>query len=477
MSPQIQEFVSTYVKALDESNAAIFAGAGLSQPAGFVNWKELLRSIAAELSLDVDKEHDLISVAQYHKNERGSRAKLNQLLIEEFTSTASATENHKILCRLPIDAYWTTNYDRLIERSLEAVGKTPDVKITPENLAHNVPKRDAIVYKMHGDVGHPDKAVLTKDDYESYNSARQLFTTKLQGDLISKTFLFIGFSFDDPNLEYILSRIRLLLGENQRPHYCFFKRAIRSDFGSDAEFHYAQIKQELRVKDLRRFSINALLVDSYGEITATLREVEKRFRRMRVFISGSCVEFDPWTPDEGTKFVNLLTKKFLRNGFRIVSGFGVNIGTAVINGALEFIHTTNYRHIDDRLILRPFPQFPPAGKTLAECWTEYRQNLVSEIGIAIFLFGNKKDETGRTVPSDGMLEEFELCKAAGVLPIPVGVTGNVSQTLATEVLKNFNAIFPEWPDIEPLLRETTTEKNIDRLSDQIIKIAKRIKGV
>ncbi|WP_237391486.1 hypothetical protein [Bacillus cereus] len=36
-SPKINEFIRTYVKAIEGSNAAVFAGAGLSQPAGHVN--------------------------------------------------------------------------------------------------------------------------------------------------------------------------------------------------------------------------------------------------------------------------------------------------------------------------------------------------------------------------------------------------------------------------------------------------------
>ena len=90
---------------------------------------------------------------------------------------------------------------------------------------------------MHGDISLPHEAVLTKDDYENYNNKRQLFTTALQGDLVSKTMLFIGFSFDDPNLEYILSRIRILLGQNQRTHYCFMKQVQRDDFKEESDFY------------------------------------------------------------------------------------------------------------------------------------------------------------------------------------------------------------------------------------------------
>ena len=240
---------------------------GLSIPAGLVNWKDLLKDIARDIGLDVNKEEDLVTVAQFHVNERGGRHRINQALIDEFSKRARSTENHKLLAALPIKTYWTTNYDVLIEDSLRAARKTPDIKITVNNLATTVPRRDAVVYKMHGDISQPDKAVVTKDDYESYESTRHLFSTALQGDLVSKTFLFIGFSFNDPNLSYILSRIRLLLGENRREHYCLLRKVQRKDFTKSADFQYALAKQELQVKDLKRYGIMGLLVDDCTRIT------------------------------------------------------------------------------------------------------------------------------------------------------------------------------------------------------------------
>lgn len=50
------------------------------------------------------------------------------------------------------------------------------------------PKRDAVVYKMHGDVDHPQEAVLNRDDYESYGQKHLGFVNALVGDLTGKTF-------------------------------------------------------------------------------------------------------------------------------------------------------------------------------------------------------------------------------------------------------------------------------------------------
>ena len=161
--------IRNLVKELQADNLAIFAGAGLSKPAGFVDWKNLLREVAEELDLDIEKESDLVTLAQYHVNsKRNNRAKINQVIIDEFSKDISITENHRILARLPISTYWTTNYDNLIEKSLSEIRKVVDIKHEPIQLLTSLRKRDVVIYKMHGDYLHPTKAIIIKDDYEKY---------------------------------------------------------------------------------------------------------------------------------------------------------------------------------------------------------------------------------------------------------------------------------------------------------------------
>ena len=183
MDREIELFIRDFLKEVREDNAAIFAGAGLSAPAGYVNWRDLLRPIAEELNLDIEQEHDLVAVAQYHCNEnRGNRHVLNQTLIEQLTVGAAPTINHQILARLPISTYWTTNYDNLIETALKDAGKIADIKYATEHLATTRARRDAVVYKMHGDVANPHHAVLIKDDYEQYHLKRGAFINSTLSD-------------------------------------------------------------------------------------------------------------------------------------------------------------------------------------------------------------------------------------------------------------------------------------------------------
>ncbi|MCY3804001.1 MAG: SIR2 family protein [Gammaproteobacteria bacterium] len=432
-------FVQDLTKELREENLAIFAGAGLSVSAGFVNWSELLKPIAEELNLDIEREvTDLISLVQYHCNVNGgNRSKLNQLLIDQFCGSAKITTNHEILARLPINTFWTTNYDNLIETALSDSGKVPDVKHTNNQLVHTKRKRDAVIYKMHGDANHPSEAVLTKDDYEKYHVDMQPFLGALTGDLISRTFLFLGFSFTDPNLDYILSRVRVSFRKNQRQHNCILRTVNREPEESEADFEYRKRKQELFIQDLLRFGIKTLLVDEYSEVTDILHEIEKLYRRKTVFISGAAHEYSPYNRDCACQFVYKLSQDLVKSDFRIVSGFGLGIGSSVITGVLNHVYMSSRGKTEDHLVLRPFPQDHAHGGDLAALWTDYRKDMIVHTGIALFLFGNKVVDN-RTCLSHGMREEFEIAKAEGLFLLPVGATGSMAKELWDEVSSSFD---------------------------------------
>jgi hypothetical protein len=462
---------------LREDNLAIFAGAGLSIPAGFVDWATLLEPIAEGLALDINKETDLVSLAQYHCNMNGSnRSELTQLLINDFCEDKEGTENHKILARLPISTYWTTNYDKLIENSLKDVKKIADVKYKKEQLQTTKPKRDAIVYKMHGDVDHSHEAVLTKDDYEKYHIKMDTFINALQGDLISKTFLFLGFSFSDPNLDYILSRVRVAYGDHQRPHYCILKNIQRPNCVDDADFEYRKRKQEFFIQDLGRFSIKFCMIDNYQEITEILADIEKKYRRHNVFISGAAHEYGKHTSEDVHRFVFNLSQKLIEEDFNIVSGFGLGIGSSVISGVISKIYMKGGTLKDDRLLLRPFPQDPSGQLNIKELWTPYRKDMLSYAGIAIFIYGNKLENDEITL-SNGVEEEFDIAHEKSLFLLPIGATGYMAKTLWDKVKNNFDHYNPNCAsEVKNIFLELGNDDlSFEQIIEKTIQILKKIK--
>ncbi|WP_248741640.1 MULTISPECIES: SIR2 family protein [unclassified Pseudomonas] len=465
--------VDTLSREMAEGNLAIFAGAGFSQGAGFVNWKTLLKPIADELDLDIDKETDLVALAQYYANVNGAnRSKLDQMLVTEFSAKVEVTKNHKILARLPIHTYWTTNYDKLIERALEDNEKVADVKHTVKQLATTKLKRDAVVYKMHGDVEHASDAVLTRDNYERYHVEMQPYITALSGDLISKTFLFLGFSFTDPNLDYILSRVRIQYEKHQRQHYCILRKVSQWENEAQADFEYRERKEELFKLELVRFGIKVVYVDDFQEITTILEAIEHRYKRQTIFISGAAHDYSPWPASESEHFVHTLSKAISKAQFRIISGFGLGIGSAVISGVIEQTLMNGQRLDSDQLILRPFPQTQTGERPRNELWTEYRRDMLAHAGIALFLFGNSLNEAGEVVLSEGMREEFDLAVAGGAFVIPVGITGSISADLWKEVMATYDETkYEHGKKITPLLQELGAEgTNLTRAHDVILNL-------
>ena len=464
-----QKFLQEYIKAIRDGNAALFAGAGLSRPSGFVDWKELLRPLAEDIGLNIEDEHDLTLVAQYIQNESGNRSVISKSIMDTFNREVNLNDNVRILTRLPIETYWTTNYDSLIEDGLREANRNPDVKIEYKQLSNTKRDRDAIVYKMHGDVEHPADAVLTKDDYVKYDISYPFFRKVLQGDLISKTFLFIGFSFEDPNLDYVLSQTRLLLGENVRNHFCIMKTVKKDDY-TEEEFGYKKAQQDLRKADLARQGIQIVYVDDFAEITDILREIETAISANNVFISGSADFYDgDWTKEKAEELAYKLSNQLVNHSYKVTSGFGLGIGSSVINGALDEINRSKYNHIDEHLCLRPFPQNIEDPDERAKKWKEYREEMLSNNGIAIFMFGNKKDSKGNKVAANGCWEEYQIAKGKGCLIIPIGCTGDVAERIMQDI-KLDNDLYSFIKDSADILEK---EKDIDKIVETVLKIANK----
>ncbi|HWS14658.1 MAG TPA: SIR2 family protein [Candidatus Methylomirabilis sp.] len=455
MPVNLETFYGHFGKALEEGYAALFAGEGLSRPSGFVDWKELLRDIAIELDLDADRESD----------------------IEEFTKDAKITENHRLITVLPIRTVWTTNYDQLLEQAYRDTRKRPDVKIKQDDLAVTIPGTDVTIYKMHGDFSQPRNAVLTKEDYETYNEHRALFSEKLKGDLIEKTFLFLGFSFTDPNIDSILGRIRALLGQNRREHYCIMSRPRNPKGGgrAKAQFKHEKTKLDLRIADLKRYGIRALLVEDYAEVTAILKELSRRSHRKDFFVSGSASDFSPMGRERVEKLARDIGQGIIRKGHNLVSGFGLGIGGVVTLGAMEELDTDEKSKFGDRTTLRPFPQEPPRGMTRETFWTRYREDMIANAGFAVFLCGNKLDPgTGKTVIASGVMKEFEITKRLNKYPIPVGATGHAARRIWEEVNGSLDRFFPNGGVKGHFQTLSDTRSTNEEMVGAIFAIAKRV---
>ena len=427
--------IKKYCDALNEGRAAIFAGAGLSASAGFVNWAGLLKDVADELNCKIDAHTNLVDLAQYYVNETKSTHELSRAILNKFPSSTAPTINHQILASLPIDTYWTTNFDKLIERSLEEANIVYDVKSLPERLAISKSGSKVTVYKMHGDVDNPHKTILTRDHFEQYPNTHQAFLNNFNYDLTNRTFIFLGLSFDDPNLQYVMKYARNLYKENQRVHY-YILRKLKQDTGeSDEAFANRKRMQELFVEDLKNYGIQTVMIDEYDEITEILIEIKRRYLRKTIFISGAAHEYGNYSETDFKAFLRKLSYDLISHDFRIVNGYGLGFGNEVVAGAMEAINDM-HKTVDGNLTILPFPQNIPDP---VKMWQIHRENMISKTGVTLFFLGNKIDKSGKVIPSNGMQSEYDISKANGNFLIPVGATGFITKQLWDMQMKDIAA--------------------------------------
>lgn len=102
------------------------------------------------------------------------------------------------------------------------------------------------------------------------------------------------------------------------------------------------------------------------------------------------------------------------------------------------------------------PKYNLAKKSIPEIWTDYRNDMISKAGVAIFVFGNKLDN-GNIIPSKGMMEEFEICLKHNVIPIPIGITGWISKELWENVSSNLLKFYPDNAELHKAIQELGRE--------------------
>jgi Sir2- and TIR-associating SLOG family/SIR2-like domain len=473
------QFIRDYTRAIDEGRAGLFLGAGASIPAGFVNWGDLLSDIAAELELEIDRVSDLLTLAQYHVNHRSGRQKINQAIIDEFDKMARPAALHDAIVRLPIDEVWTTNYDHVIEDAYANAGRNPDVKSTAASVNVHKTGRDVSIYKMHGDSRDPAHAVLTRDDYERYSGSDRgsAFLAALGAALSNRTFLFIGFSFNDPNIGHVLSRMRLLFGENRPEHFAIFKRPDWYEDFSDpedrAKAKFVWRSTELQIQDLKRFGIHVVLVEDYADIAPLLESLVKSSRRNHVFVSGAAFDASPFGEQRLQDFSRALGSRLAVEGKHLISGLGAGVGQDVVQGFFQAGFDGKAVAVGERATLRPFPQRAPGGTAgLQQFWTAYRSDMLRLAGFVIYVAGNRRNrETGEVEPSLGVIEEFEIATRYGAVPIPVGATGHVARELWERVMADVPAFYPKEASVKRDLEVLgdSSSRN-DELLDTVMRI-------
>ncbi len=225
------------VEDLARQKVVLFLGAGVSASAAtraggtMKGWPEFLSAscsnldpaVAAEVEQLV-RDKDYLLACEILQNAHGEA--WQDLLTSEYGQTAEPSELHKAIVSLDQRIILTTNFDKLIETAWEVkLGNSnhyPIVISGVKDKAFSSLKDYSRKYliKIHGSVDDVDTIVFSRSEYVRLAFGNASYSGFLDSILLNYTFLFVGFSMDDPAITSLMEMYALRYPK-ARPHYIF----------------------------------------------------------------------------------------------------------------------------------------------------------------------------------------------------------------------------------------------------------------
>ncbi|MEZ0454433.1 SIR2 family protein [Sphingobacterium thalpophilum] len=219
----IEYFPKPFLQDLVNNHCLPIIGAGFSKNADIpknkkmLDWEELGRAIADDIQ-DYKYTNAIDAISAYcHEYSRTNLVeKLTQLLL---LSSVKPGRTHKAFCELQFDIVCTTNFEFLLEQGYGLIPKYCRPIIDEDQLSISNSGDGITILKLHGDLHHPNKLVVTEEDYDRFLTKNPMLATYLANLLIIRTPLFIGYSLDDTDFRQIWQVIKDRLGNLRRQAY------------------------------------------------------------------------------------------------------------------------------------------------------------------------------------------------------------------------------------------------------------------
>lgn len=444
-----EQFLNQFThQALDE-RISLFVGAGASANAGYPSWYNLFKPLAKELGTPLEESINYYRVAQYYSNKFG-QAELKKRINEIINKNDFYSPLINELIDIGFTNIWTTNFDNVLELNYSSRNILINKVFRDADLSNVELNKRINIYKMNGDISNPEGIVATQKDYEEYSESHRMMLMFLKRELISSTFLFIGYSFTDNLVMDCLSEITRYLGDAAPYHYTIMKND-----NSNPYFNYF-------IDDLeRRYHIRVLLVNEYTDIYFVLNELNQKIRSKKVFISGAFRSFEQNIEEYSHNLSRSITTQLLSNDYRIVNGIGRHFGTHIIGYANEYLAKKGIKDKEKYIIVRPFVGM---GEKSLEDKKKLREEVIGGCGSAIFVFGDYNQQSPN--PDSGVQEEFEIAMDNHKTIIPVAYPGMRSEVIWNYIKNNIT----QFPYLEKNIASLTSECDTNKLAEIIVYI-------
>lgn len=241
-------------------------------------WPELSKELTGELA-DPSPTSVLDGISAY-EHEFGRTRLIERLAEILLIRDAHPGNAHREFCTIPFDIVCTTNFDFLLERQYDLTPRYVNPVVDEEQLSISTGNAGTLLLKLHGDLRHPGRLIVTEADYDGFLAKFPRIATYLSNQLITKTAVFIGYSLDDPDFRQIWHIVSDRLGRTRRKAYTIAVSARPADI---ARYERRGVKV-INLPGTR---------EKYGEIlAATFREL-REYMRDRVITVSKVTEEAP----------------------------------------------------------------------------------------------------------------------------------------------------------------------------------------
>lgn len=227
------------VEDIARRRSVLFLGAGISKNA--VNnagerpkdWGEYLRHAAQQIT-DVAKRtevtdciaaNDFLTACELVRKHLRPDA-FKRTLLEEFVEKRfNHGQIHDDISAVDSRFVLTTNFEKIYEnRANQLQQNTVIVKSYHDtDVADAFRRTQRVVLKVHGSVDSPEKAIFTRSDYARARTEHRHFYELLEALFLTHTFVFLGASMRDPDIQLLLENYAYRFG-GARPHFMVMAR-------------------------------------------------------------------------------------------------------------------------------------------------------------------------------------------------------------------------------------------------------------
>lgn len=218
------EIKKQIVNAISQNKLVIFVGSGLSQKFNLPNWNKMVSELVDEIDNPVLKNYlpfldipvDVGGMSPIDLLERLKRdhSIVNSYIKRKFNISNGDFSLHKKIFELTGQVI-TTNYDNAFERATDNK-ILPTVYTSKHNVSEVNKSNDPYIFKLHGSFSEPDDCIVFQDHYNKLYNENSAAKEKLKSIFIDKTILFVGFGFNDPDINLIFSNLDKAFANNNK---------------------------------------------------------------------------------------------------------------------------------------------------------------------------------------------------------------------------------------------------------------------